>query len=54
VHLEAIKESIRTRDWKDRHRSVSPLAKADDAVVIDSTSLTIAATADAIAEYIEK
>jgi len=34
-------EDLVLRDQRDRTRSVSPLAPASDAVVIDSTDLTI-------------
>ena len=41
VSLRALLESIRERDERDRSRAVSPLKPADDAVVIDSSSLSI-------------
>jgi len=41
VSLRALLESIRERDERDRSRAVSPLKSADDAVVIDSSSLSI-------------
>jgi len=41
VSLRALLESIRERDQRDRSRAVSPLKPADDAVVIDSSSLSI-------------
>jgi CMP/dCMP kinase len=46
VSLRALLESIRERDERDRSRAVSPLKPADDAVVIDSSSLSI----DAVVE----
>ncbi len=46
VSLGALLESIRERDERDRSRAVSPLKPADDAVVIDSSSLSI----DAVVE----
>ncbi len=36
-----IKEAIRKRDNSDENRSVGPLKPADDAIVIDTTDLTI-------------
>lgn len=39
--IEKIKEDIRTRDYQDMNRTVAPLRQADDAVVIDSSSMTI-------------
>ena len=41
VTLGALVEQVRARDERDRSRSVSPLVPADDAVVIDSSSMTI-------------
>lgn len=38
---EAIKEEIRQRDFKDSNREISPLKQADDAILIDTTSITI-------------
>ncbi len=48
VSLRALLESIRERDARDRSRAVSPLQPADDAVVIDSSSLSI----DAVFEQV--
>ena len=39
--IEKIKEDIRTRDYQDMNRTVAPLRQAEDAVVIDSSSMTI-------------
>jgi CMP/dCMP kinase len=40
--LEKLKEEIAARDKIDSEREIAPLKKADDAVEIDTTSLTIA------------
>lgn len=39
--FEAIKEEIIQRDFKDSNREISPLKQADDAILIDTTSLNI-------------
>jgi cytidylate kinase len=39
--LEEIKEEIRLRDEKDSTREESPLRKADDAIVLDTSDMTI-------------
>lgn len=39
--LETLKEEIAARDKLDSEREVAPLKKADDAVVIDTTSKSI-------------
>ena len=41
VSLKSIADAIRRRDYRDKHRRISPLRKAKNAVVIDSTSLTL-------------
>lgn len=39
---EAVLKEIRDRDQRDRTRPVSPLVAADDAVIIDSTKMSLA------------
>ncbi|MFH0947394.1 MAG: (d)CMP kinase [Elusimicrobiota bacterium] len=39
VSFQKITDAIRRRDYRDKHRKISPLKKARDAVVIDSTKL---------------
>ncbi len=39
--VEKVQEDLKTRDHKDFNRSVGPLKVADDAVVVDTTSLSI-------------
>lgn len=41
VSLDALEAEIKQRDEEDMNRAVSPLRKADDAVVLDTSSLTI-------------
>lgn len=41
VVLEDIIEDIKQRDYQDMHRETSPLKKADDAIVVDSSYMTI-------------
>lgn len=41
ANLPALVEDIRARDDRDTQREVAPLKPADDAIVIDSTSLSI-------------
>ncbi len=38
---EEVLENIKSRDYTDTHRSESPLRKADDAVVLDNSNMTI-------------
>lgn len=46
--LETIEKEIEARDYQDMHREISPLKKADDAVEIDSSDMTIEKVVDAI------
>jgi cytidylate kinase len=41
VSIAQILSEIKERDFRDRNRAVAPLRPAEDALVIDSTSLTI-------------
>ena len=40
--FDEILENVKQRDYIDQHRDVSPLRKADDALLLDNTDLTIA------------
>ena len=40
-NLDEIKEDIRIRDERDMNREISPLCQADNAVLIDSSFMTI-------------
>lgn len=41
VDYETILNDIKERDFKDSNREISPLKQADDAILIDTTSITI-------------
>ena len=41
ANLAALVEDIRTRDERDMNRAVAPLEAADDALVIDSTAMSV-------------
>lgn len=40
--IKEIERNIEERDYTDSHRAVSPLRKADDAIVLDNSEMTIA------------
>jgi cytidylate kinase len=40
ITIEEVKNNLEMRDYIDSHRAVSPLRKADDAIVLDNTNLT--------------
>ena len=39
--LEEIKKSIEQRDYMDSHREIAPLVKASDAILVDTTKMSI-------------
>lgn len=39
--FEVIKKDIEDRDYQDSHREISPLKQAEDAVLVDSSNMTI-------------
>lgn len=42
ANLQEILENVKQRDYIDQHRETSPLRKADDALLLDNSQLTIA------------
>lgn len=50
--LDVLEKEIEERDYKDSHREISPLTQAKDAVLVDTTSLTIEQVVDKILEII--
>ena len=46
--MEKIKADIADRDYRDMHRETAPLRKADDAVLVDSSDMTVEQVKDAI------
>ena len=39
VSFDDVKKNIEERDFEDTHRDISPLAQADDAIIIDNSNL---------------
>jgi len=52
--LEEVEREIRLRDENDRKREVAPMKPADDAVIVDSTDLSINDVVDMMLSYIFK
>ena len=48
--LEVIEKDIIERDYRDMNRDISPLKQAEDAVLLDSSDMTIEEVADAVIE----
>jgi cytidylate kinase len=53
VRYDDILEDIRRRDERDSVRAASPLVRADDAALLDTTGLTISQAADAARRIVE-
>ena len=50
---ETVLSEIKERDYNDSHRETAPLKQADDAVLIDSSYMTIEEAVDKIVSYIK-
>ena len=53
-NLKKIEEDIIARDEQDMNREISPLKQAEDAVLVDSSYMTIEEVVDKIIEIVEK
>ncbi|MDD3339436.1 MAG: (d)CMP kinase [Lachnospiraceae bacterium] len=51
--LEQIEKDIAERDYRDMHREISPLAQAEDAVLVDSSHMNIEEVVERIIEIYE-
>ena len=52
--LGEIEKDIIERDYRDMHRENSPLKQADDAVLLDSSDMTLKEVVDTITAMIDK
>ncbi len=52
--FESILENVKQRDYIDQHREVSPLKKADDALLLDNSHLTIGEQKEWLLEQFRK
>ncbi|MCI5621529.1 MAG: (d)CMP kinase [Lachnospiraceae bacterium] len=52
--LNAIQDDIRERDYRDMHREISPLVQAEDAVLVDTSELSIDEVVAAIRRIYEE
>ena len=53
-NFEQILAEIKERDFRDRNREVAPLKPADDALLLDSTTLSIGEVIDRALAYIQE
>ena len=54
AEYEQVLEDIRQRDYRDMHREVAPLKQAEDAVLLDTSDMTIAEAVHAVVALAEK
>ena len=54
ISMDAVRKNLLERDYIDTHRAVSPLRKADDAIVLDNSSLSLSETIDAAYQMVLK
>ncbi|MDV3158180.1 MAG: (d)CMP kinase, partial [Pigeon pea little leaf phytoplasma] len=54
INLSEIMETIRLRDLKDEKRPIAPLKQAVDAILIDSTNISVKKTVNLIEDLIKK
>ena len=54
ISLEEIKNDLMRRDFADSNRDISPLKKADDAIELDTTNLTIEDEVNFVLERIKE
>ncbi|MDR1018388.1 MAG: (d)CMP kinase [Lachnospiraceae bacterium] len=52
--FDSIKADIEERDYRDSHREIAPLKKADDAIEIDSSNMSIEEVVDEIVKAIKE
>lgn len=54
IDFNKVKADIAARDYQDENRDIAPLVKVDDAVLIDTTNLTITEVVEKMTELIKK
>ena len=54
IDFDKVKANIAARDYQDENRDIAPLVKVDDAVLIDTTNLTITEVVEKMTELIKK
>ncbi len=54
ANYDKILESIKERDYKDSHREIAPLVQAKDAILIDTTNMSIDEVCEAIIKLIKE
>lgn len=53
ITLHEVKENLELRDYIDSNREVSPLRKAEDAIILDNSQLTMPEQLDLVLQWVE-
>lgn len=53
-NYDEIAEDLRNRDYQDMHREESPLTKADDAIEVDTSDMTIEEVCDTMMQLVDQ
>ena len=54
ISLEEVRRDMAERDKNDSMRAAAPLRAAEDAVLVDTSELTLAESIDAVAELVQR
>lgn len=54
IDFDKVRADIAARDYQDENRDIAPLVKVDDAVLIDTTNLTITEVVEKMTELIKR
>jgi cytidylate kinase len=54
ITMEEVKANLEMRDYIDSHREISPLRKADDALLLDNSHLTIKQQLEIALKWVEE
>lgn len=53
VDFAQILEEVKQRDYNDSHRAIAPLKQAEDAVLLDSSDLTLSQSVEAVLQVVK-
>ncbi|NLR63787.1 (d)CMP kinase [Chitinophaga varians] len=53
ISIEEVKENLELRDYIDANREISPLRKADDAIILDNSQLSREDQMDLVMQWVE-
>ena len=54
VTIEEVKDNLEMRDYIDSHREVSPLRKADDAIMLDNSNIGIKEQLEIVKKWVKE